>query len=477
MHETMDRPVSYRAPVAIVLILLFAATCLPALTRASGNVDEGPADDWTKAPEVPGPVGDHLYHRHPDMTMELEDLVDANPGLMELTSMGDSVAGLELWNVHITNFANDTPKLAIYLDGGHHGNEYLSVELAMMFINHLLDNYGLDERITHLVDHTDIHVTPMINPDGNTVDTRHNANDIDLNRNYPFMFEPGGSHGDEPASEPEVAANVAFLSSHNLSLYITGHSGIVRLLYPWGYTENRTADQPLFRKIGETTEDIYGIRTCQTARCLYQNRGTSRDFGYGALGIPTLTFEVDDEQFAPASYEDIESRLSQEFEVLMWLAFAAGEMRAKPVSVNEGLTYGENNRFSLIYSITNKGWAPLANATASIHSNKQMKVLGNATQTVTVMPGTATYIFFDVELVNEGRHYIQMRLDYNLTAMANGTNATHIVTNSIYMEEEHWWNTEWFFVMLGLISATVVAAGVGYHIRRRKETKEILDAD
>ena len=57
---------------------------------------------------------------------------------------------------------------------------------------------------------------PLANPDGCALDTRHNANDIDLNRNWetpdwtpdvfgPFGAEPG-SGGSVPFSEPETAA-------------------------------------------------------------------------------------------------------------------------------------------------------------------------------------------------------------------------------------------------------------------------------
>lgn len=465
---------SDRKILTVIVTVLLLSSLIPTLAlKVIGDHGTG------TVPQVPGPGGDFIYHRYPDMTYELQQLAGDYPELIELTSIGESVNGLELWNVHISNLSSNVSKISMYLDGGHHGNEYLGVEFALIFINRLVEDYGVDPFTTELVDNADIYVTPMINPDGNTADTRENANSIDLNRNYPFMFQPGGSHGDYPGSEPEVAANIAFIESHNFSLYITGHTGITILLYPWGYTVERPPDHPLYLQIKDVIERDFGIETCQTAEpgCLgYQNQGTSRDYGYGALGIPTLTFEVDDEQFAPVSYQDIENRLSEEMPALMWLAFYMGEFRAKPVGKMEGVLYGDDNRFSLAYSITNNGWAPLANATVSIHSSKQMKVLGETTQTISVMPWTSTYIYFDVEMKNDGRHDIEMQLKYNLTSIENGTNATLIVVNTIHMEEETFWSSAWALVLIVVIIAmATVAIGVAYH-HFKKEKPEVDQA-
>lgn len=56
-----------------------------------------------------------------------------------------------------------------------------------------------------------------MNPDGQAAQIRHNANAVDLNRNFPYNWGPIGQPGDGqyagtgPASEPETQAMVAFV--------------------------------------------------------------------------------------------------------------------------------------------------------------------------------------------------------------------------------------------------------------------------
>jgi protein MpaA len=53
-------------------------------------------------------------------------------------------------------------------------------------------------------------LVPSMNPDGETADTRQNAHGVDLNRNFPYQWSPGGAPvyyaGPRPSSEPETRA-------------------------------------------------------------------------------------------------------------------------------------------------------------------------------------------------------------------------------------------------------------------------------
>ena len=88
-----------------------------------------------------------------------------------------------------------------------------------------------------------------MNPDGVANQTRQNANQVDLNRNFPYKWGPLGAPGDGqyagvgPASEPETQAMVNFISQlqpdivlwYHQDLYVispsTGRDGEIRARY------------------------------------------------------------------------------------------------------------------------------------------------------------------------------------------------------------------------------------------------------
>jgi protein MpaA len=66
-------------------------------------------------------------------------------------------------------------------------------------------------------DGVELWIVESMNPDGVANQDRHNANEVDLNRNFPYNWGPIGEPGDGqyagpgPASEPETQAMVNFM--------------------------------------------------------------------------------------------------------------------------------------------------------------------------------------------------------------------------------------------------------------------------
>ena len=118
-----------------------------------------------------------------------------------------------------------------------HGNEAVGREMLLLLIQHLLEGYGLNDRITALVDSTRIHIMPTMNPDGfemsregdrDSLSGRANANNHDLNRNFPDQFRRGS-----PKAEPEVAAVMKWSQEYPFVLSANLHGGSLVANYPF----------------------------------------------------------------------------------------------------------------------------------------------------------------------------------------------------------------------------------------------------
>jgi predicted deacylase len=345
---------------------------------------------------------DHVYHHHADLTTELTELRSLHPAYVDLTSIGNSVQGRELWNVRITDPAYPAEgKTRIYIDGEHHGNEYLGGELCILLLHHLLEDQT-DPLVEQVLRECIVYVTPMLNPDGNARDRRYNVNGVDLNRHYPFHFSPGGSHGDAPGVEPEVAGNIAFMERTDLDLYITMHTGIVRLVHPWGWTHDPSPDHAMFTSLTEISEG-HGIAYGQASEVLYIVEGSSKDYSYGVLGVPGFTYEVDDEQTRQITRrEDIASRLSDELALLMDMLVLAKEMNAR-LEVNGTRVSTSGSEVEVSVDLGNPTRSPANNTTVRVEVRSDGALVASHSSSLDVPAGemNTTRVRFTVDGAGE----------------------------------------------------------------------------
>jgi hypothetical protein len=202
----------------------------------------------------------------------------------------------------------------------------------------------------------------MLNPDGNDIDTRWNLGQVDLNRNYDHYWNscPTTQPGSSAFSEPETLANSVYMNTvvPDADLYVTMHTGVWIMLYPWGKWPEQPPDWELFHSIREDVNGgISDIPIQNANQGLYPNCGTSRDYGYGVMGFPTFTFETDDEQFVPGSAEALNERLGEEMDVMRYLINNVWYWRAR-LDV-QSITVDDD---TLTLDIKNDGMASTANA-------------------------------------------------------------------------------------------------------------------
>ncbi len=114
--------------------------------------------------------------------------------------IGHSVLGRRI--IAVVRGPNDAPR-KILVVGCIHGNE-----CAGLAIIHALER-------APVVHGLELWLVPEMNPDGTAAGTRQNADGVDLNRNFPYQWEPltdpNYYSGPRPLSEPETQAAVRLI--------------------------------------------------------------------------------------------------------------------------------------------------------------------------------------------------------------------------------------------------------------------------
>jgi carboxypeptidase T len=254
--------------------------------------------------------------------------------------------GYDMYAMRITNQNIPGPKPVFWFNAGLHPRELVPPEVAIRYINWLLDGYNTNADARWLVDYHEIWIVPMSNPDGHHIvengeatprTQRKNADKddgcttwpptganqfgTDLNRNFPFMWACcGGSSGVPcnltyrgPAQDSEeetqaitskVRALIADQRGPNdndpapittTGIFMDMHSNARLTLYPWGQTfdpaPNSTDLRNIAKHMSAPSLGGNGYHMEQSVG-LYPTDGASDDWEYGELGGPGFTIEL-----------------------------------------------------------------------------------------------------------------------------------------------------------------------------------------
>lgn len=426
--------------------------------------------------EWPGePIDSHIHLTWATLTLEVNEWADENPDIVDLTSVGESELGKTLWMVRLSDWsketkANGSPKEVVYIDGGHHGNEYLGTALAWLSAKWYINgwNEGNEEAI-RVLENTEIHILIMLNPDGNDIDTRWNINQVDLNRNYDHYWNtcPTTQPGSSAFSESETSANSQYMNEvvPHADLYVTMHTGVWIMLYPWGKWPEQPPDWELYHSIrDEVHANISDIPIQNANQGLYPNCGTSRDYGYGVMGYPTFTFETDDEQFVPGSFEALNERLGEEMDVMRYLIDNVWFWRARLVV--DSITVSSSQ---VEVQIQNQGHASAVNATLQ-QVLDDGQVIWESNKFVLNASSEATFTFDVSEDIEETGNW---RINYPVRVIdsARWVNETLNITAEIIEEED-----SGFLLGFGIFHPlTTVISLIGVAIIYRPDEDIILE--
>jgi hypothetical protein len=232
-----------------------------------------------------------FYHTYTQVYSVLDSFAVEYPNICRLDTIGFSNLGRPIWAMRVTDnpqIEEDEPE--IRLAGNMHGDEHIGTEITLYFLRFLLTDYAANTQVQSLINNNEIWILPTINPDGKVADTRRNANNVDLNRDYGYFWDGwGGSPG--PSSQIENQSMMQHLEENNISLEYNYHSAAQYVNYPWDY---HPADPPDSQYIIELSE-IYADSSNLTAingYDWYQVTGCLQDYTIGTSGALAWTIET-----------------------------------------------------------------------------------------------------------------------------------------------------------------------------------------
>jgi hypothetical protein len=225
----------YNMPVKIILILFLCTTLFLSSCWLNPHNDEHNVnDDIDILPET--------------IKKDLFSLVKNAPSLTAIRIIGYSSGdpSYPIYALKMTdNPLDEENEPELQVSGGIHGNEQLSCMVVIKLIEYMIDRYKHDDPvITDIINNTELHFFPVLNPHGLSLDKRHNANSVDLNRNFDWAWVDQPNHGDSPVDQPESQAIRDDSLEHPYVLSVHGHTGAVCINYLWDYigTERSSGD-------------------------------------------------------------------------------------------------------------------------------------------------------------------------------------------------------------------------------------------
>jgi hypothetical protein len=192
----------------------------------------------------------------------MESFAQHYPDQCVLHEFGTTVEGRKLLAVKVSdNPAIDESEPVFLYTSTIHGDEGTGYMLMLRLIDSLLTSYNSNNTIKQLVDKTEIWINPLFNPDGfyfasdslSFNSRRYNANNADLNRNFPDPV--AGDHPDDLEWQPETIAMMDFMKQCNIVLAANLHDGAELVNYPWDSRSERHADDSWFATLSRRFAD------------------------------------------------------------------------------------------------------------------------------------------------------------------------------------------------------------------------------
>ncbi len=196
------------------------------------------------------------YPLYSDYVEMMETWAEEYPEICTLVDAGSTVEGRSILFLKISgNRPHEHRKPRFMYSSTMHGDETVGYVLMLRLIEYLLEGYSGNQQVERLLDNAEIWINPLANPDGayyggdgNTIVSprRRNANNIDLNRNFPLIGEEEYTTG---GRQPETVAMIELMEEKHFVLSANIHTGAEVMNYPWDTWDRRHADDLWFEHI------------------------------------------------------------------------------------------------------------------------------------------------------------------------------------------------------------------------------------
>lgn len=294
------------------------------------------------------------YPSFEEVEANLKALVKKRPDIAKLISIGKSVQGKDLYVVKLSdNVDIDETEPEFKYISSMHGDEITGRELTQFLIKDMIEGYGKNQKITDLINNTEIYIMPSMNPDGSTLQQRGNAKGYDLNRNFPDWTR--GDVNSAKTRQVETKALMAFQASRNFSLSANFHGGAVVVNYPWDNTHDLHPFDTMIKDISLLYADLNPTmrnsrefnRGIINGADWYVVKGGMQDWSYSWHNDLQVTIELSDKKWPrysniPSFYRDNkQSMLSYLTSVHQGAGFKIDNSKATgKVKVIQNLTNG-----------------------------------------------------------------------------------------------------------------------------------------
>ncbi len=211
------------------------------------------------------------YPTYADYVNMMNDFATNNPTICQVQNIGATTEGDKaLLFVKLSdNVGTNEQEPRVMYTSSMHGDEIAGYPMMLNFIDFLLTTYNDTSHPRHLeikqlLDNNEVWINPLANPDGtyrNSASntsvanaTRGNANNVDLNRNYPDPDDGANPDGNNYQIETQHFMN--FAASTHFVLSANFHGGIELINYPWDTYAGAHPDEDYFVHVSEEYRDF-----------------------------------------------------------------------------------------------------------------------------------------------------------------------------------------------------------------------------